>query len=372
MRVRPLLSLALLLFPFVAASQPIDSAIREVEEVRGVRFDRPVEVVTVPRADLRKTLEAQIAKSSPIPVAEYLEVLRALQLLETESGALDRLMELYEAQVLAFYDPETKKYTTFDAAPGGAAMPEMMRDAVAVHELTHALQDQKFDAGARLKALEKDWDAQLAYHAVLEGEATFVMLAALLGRMGVGIEQITGNDDVVSAIAAMGALNPGMPAEAPPYFVESLKFPYLRGLELVVAMYRRDGWKGVDRLHANPPRSTEEVIDPQLYLARTEAPAAGACADRKAMLATTLGAFHWSFLLGEEAAGGWASDCVRITRNAKGFDVEGTSAWDSEKDATEFAAALETLLGAKKLPKRKVQRKGSAVTFRWFAPREGA
>ncbi len=356
-----------LLFPFLAASHPLDSEMREVESVRGLRFERPVEVVTVPRADLRKTLEAQIAKSSPIPVADYLAALGALQLLDRQQGAIDRLMELYEAQVLAFYDPETRKYYAFDAAPGGEAMPPMMQEAVAVHELTHALQDQRFDAGARLRALEKDWDAQLAYHSVLEGEATFVMLAALLGKMGVGIEQITGNDDVVSAIAAMGTLNPGMPADAPRYFVESLKFPYLRGLELVVAMYRREGWKGVDKLHANPPRSTEEVMDPELYLARTGAASGAVCAERKAMLATTLGAFHWSFLLGDDAGGGWASDCVRVTRGAKGFDVEGSSSWDSEKDASEFAAALETFLGEKKLAKRKVQRKGNAVTFRWFA-----
>lgn len=367
MRVRMALALAVF-FPFLAPSQSLDAEMRDVESVRGLTFERPVEVVTVPRGDLRKTLEAQIAKSSPIPVADYLAILGALQFLDRQQGALDRLMELYEAQVLAFYDPETRKYYAFDAAPGGEAMPAMMRDAVAVHELTHALQDQRFDAGARLRALEKDWDAQLAYHAVLEGEATFVMLAALLGKMGVGIEQITGNDDIVAAIAAMGALNPGFPEGAPRYFVESLKFPYLRGLELVVAMYRRDGWKGVDRLHSNPPRSTEEVIDPALYLARTAKATAGACAERKATLATTLGAFHWSFLLGDDAGRGWASDCVRVTRGARGYDVEGSSAWDSEKDATEFAAALETFLGEKQLAKRKVQRKGTAVTFRWFAP----
>ncbi len=367
MPLRTLLAAALLLLPSLAIAQPLDAAMREVEEVRGVAFDGPVEVVTIPRTDLRKTLEAQIAKSSPVPIADYLAILGALQVLDRQEGALDQLMELYEAQVLAFYDPETRKYYTFDQAPGGGAMPEMMGDAVAVHELTHALQDQKFGAGARLRKLEANWDAQLAYHSVLEGEATFVMLAALLGRMGVSIEQITQTDDVVSAIATMGAMNPGFPEGAPPYFVESLKFPYLRGLELVVAMYRRDGWKGVDRLHENPPRSTEEVLDPELYLARAEGPDAAACVARKATLATTLGAFHWSFLLGPDAGDGWAADCVRLTRNGNGFDVDGSSTWDSETDAAEFAGALATFLEKRNVAKRRVQRKGSTVTFHWLA-----
>jgi hypothetical protein len=361
-----LLALALL-FPIpLAASDPLEEPMRQVERFRGLAFDAPVEVVTVPRADLRKTLEAQIAKSSTLPVGEYLSILQALQLLEQDEGALERLMELYEAQVLAFYDPETRKYYTFDQAPGGAPLDETMAEAVAVHELTHALQDQKFDAGARLRALETDWDAQLAYHAVLEGEATFVMLAALLGRMGVTLDQITETDDVVSAIAAMGALNPGFPADAPPYFVESLKFPYLRGLELVVEMYRREGWAGVDRLHASPPRSSEEVMDPELYLARTS-PGRGACEAGKATLATTLGAFHWTFLLGEEAGSGWASDCVRVTRRGSGFQVEGASGWDSEADAAQFAEELRRFLAGKAVRKPKVDRKGTAVAFRWFA-----
>jgi hypothetical protein len=367
MRLPTLLAVALLLPIGLLASEPLDTEVAEVEKVRGVKFDAAVEVVTVPRTELRKTLEAQIEKSSPVPLPEYLAILEALQLLETREGAVERLMELYEAQVLAFYDPDTKKYYTFDTAPGGAAIDATMAGAVAVHELTHALQDQKFGAGARLEALEDDWDAQLAYHAVLEGEATFVMLAALLGRMGVSLEQITATDDVISAIGAMGAMNPGFPADAPPYFVESLKFPYLRGLELVVAMYRREGWAGVDKLHSNPPRSSEEVLNPDLYLARTGKSAGAACAPGKAALATTLGAFHWSFLLGAEASSGWSSDCVRVTRAAKGFQVEGSSRWDSAADAARFAAALETFLASKSLAKRNVKAKGDSVEFRWLA-----
>ncbi|HSN69218.1 MAG TPA: hypothetical protein VLV48_08240, partial [Thermoanaerobaculia bacterium] len=185
----------LLLAPLqLAASEPLEKQMEEVERFRGLEFEAPVEVVSVPRADLRKTLQEQIAKSSTLPLPEYLSILEALQLIDSTQGAVEKLMELYEAQVLAFYDPETRKYYTFDKAPGGGAMDATMADAVAVHELTHALQDQAFGAGARLRALENDWDAQLAYHAVLEGEATFVMLAALLGRMGVTLEQITAND----------------------------------------------------------------------------------------------------------------------------------------------------------------------------------
>ena len=43
---------------------------------------------------------------------------------------------------------------------------------------------------------------------------------------------------------------------APKYFTDMLQFPYLDGLSFVVAAYRRGGWKELDRIHTNPPRST--------------------------------------------------------------------------------------------------------------------
>ena len=110
-------------------------------------------------------------------------------------------------------------------------------------------------------------------------------------------------------------------------------------------------------------------MNPEMYLARVDAPASPRCAREKAALATTLGAFHWSFLLGEDAGEGWASDCVSVTRRSGGLEIAGTSTWDSESDATEFAQGLRSFLDGKKdLRKTKVDRKGAAVSFRWTAP----
>ncbi len=368
--IRPLVSLLVaLLVAAPAAAAEIDAARAEVERIRGLEFERSVEVIVLPRTELRKTLEAQIAKDASLPLADYMDVLAALHLIERREGALDALMEVYEAQVLAFYDPSTGTYTTFDTPPGGLEAAALLGDAVAVHELTHALQDQVFDAGDRLKGLESSWDAQLAYHAVLEGEATLVMLAGLMGRMGVSLEDIVANDELVATMNRMADMAPGMPADAPPYFVESLKFPYLRGLSLVIEAYRHGGWDAVDRLHENPPRNTEVVLRPGLYFARVEngraaAASPGGCPAGEALLATTLGEFHWSFLLGDEAGRGWESDCVRASREENAMAVDGTSSWESEADAEEFAAALRTLL-AKRDAEPRVERDGTVVAFGW-------
>lgn len=336
-----MLAILLLSAPILGASD-VGEASAEVERIRGLRFTEKVEVVVVPRADLDKVLREQLASGSSISLDDQMRVLEALLLIERSESAVDELLEVYEAQVLAFYDPSTRKYYTFDSGPDSQALPELMADGVAIHELTHALQDQRFEAGATLRGLEKNWDAQIAYHAVLEGEATLVMLAALMGRLDISLEQIAANEDLLASISSMAAMNPGFPEEAQRYFVELLKFPYIRGLALVLEAYRREGWSGVDRLHQAPPRSSAEVLRPELYFARTARRGRPCSGD--GLIATSLGEFHWSLLVGDEAARGWESDCVQAVEAEGRISISGTSNWDTPSDAKEFASALEALI----------------------------
>lgn len=368
--LRIFIPLALLLATQTGLAGEMETAMKEVETIRGLAFESPVATEVLSRDRLREVLEAQISRDLSMPVDQQMEMFEALTLLDSSERALDQLMDVYESQVLAFYDPRTHKYYTFDRAPGGEAMAAMMAEVVAIHELTHALQDQRFDAGRKLAALESNWDAQMAYHAVLEGEATLVMLASMFSRLGIPLEEVAASDEMLASISDAAALNPGFSADAPPYFVESMKFPYLEGLGLVVRAFRRDGWKGVDALHARPPASSEEVLRPDLYFARLERERASCPSAGKGSLSTTLGEFHWRFLLGEEAAAGWSSDCVTLDRVDGRWVVEGTSRWDGEKDAEEFAAALRRRLEEHERAMH-VRREGREVAFRWSAPQPG-
>ncbi|HUP63767.1 MAG TPA: hypothetical protein VM557_00600 [Thermoanaerobaculia bacterium] len=356
--------LLLQLIAVTASTTPIEAAMKEVERVRGLRFSKPVEVEVVPRSELRSVLEAQIARENPIPLIDHMKVLEALQLVDDGEKAVGQLMDVYEAQVLAFYDPSTGKYFTFDRAPDGNPLAAAMEEAVAIHELTHALQDQRFEAGTAVRELEKNWDAQMAYHAVIEGEATLVMLAAMMERVGISIEDLAGNRELVESMSTLAGSSAAFPADAPAYFVEMLQFPYLKGLELVMESFRRDGWDGVSRLHVNKPQSTDEVLEPARYFERVASSKTLPCSDDGSVLSTTLGRFHWDFLLDEKAARGWKGDCVRAIRKGGKLEIRGTSEWLSAADAREFASALEALFEEEKI-EGSARRRGSNVTFSW-------
>jgi hypothetical protein len=324
-----------------AAASGLDAQLRLVEQIRGVTFTRPVVQKTIHRDALAPWLREQLHRDLPLPVEEYFDILRSLHLLDASPDALDQLISLYEAQILAFYDPREKIYYSVDPLPPGFGAIPGLDAAIVVHELTHALQDQRFGAGERLEKLRGNWDAQLAYHAVVEGEATLVMLGALAAGLGASLDDLLANGDLLSGASSLTALAGGS-IDAPRYFVESMTFPYAAGLRFVAEIYRKGGWEAVDALHARPPRTTEEVLHPELY--GTNPPAQGKFAAASGAITTSLGEFHWRYLLGEEAAAGWAADTVTVKRKGGRSTVEIATRWDSTDDAREFATALRALL----------------------------
>jgi hypothetical protein len=315
-----------LLLVFLASGAPaasIDQSMRDVERIRGLKFLHPVRTVSIDRARLPSILHEQIEKSLPYSFDDYLLVLTSLRLVDPGAKNLEASMiGLMEQQVLAFYDPLTHVYYAIAGMPAGlpaGASALGLDDAVAVHELTHAIQDQhfgisKFDAESR-----DDSDLALALHSLVEGEASLVMLAKMVEPMGQTLDSLTSNDSIVNAIAGAATMMANTSADTPRYFTESLAIPYTAGLRFVIEAYRRGGWERVNRIYEDPPRSMREVLHPDEYFSgrRTSNPfpLRPPVPVRHLLTVEHLGEWHWQFLLGAAAARGWTGDRVTVAQD---------------------------------------------------------
>ena len=351
-----------LLFSEALAAASIDREMGEVTRLRGVTFARPVRVRTIDRQALPEVLREQMESSVPYSLEEYASVLRALQLVDPGTPSLiGKMLSLYESQVLAFYDPRTHTYVAIDPLPpavSALASSAIVRESVAIHELTHALQDQRFHAAEREQRLQKDTDAQLAYHALLEGEASLVMLAWVLEQSGQSLDATLKADESFQWLqAAVAGGDATVDPATPRYFTESMKFPYFGGIKLVAMAYSRGGWKAVDRMHEKPPRSTREVLHPSEYFSRIEGssrPEQTFEGKRRrsepvALTVEHLGEFHWRFLVGETASAGWLSDRVLITPRGT---VLAETTWESPQQALAFRDAYLSFLRGRGLAAR--------------------
>ncbi len=363
--------LLLLLLTSCAQASPLKPGMQAVEEIRGRKFVHDVKNVSIDRADLSRHLHAQMEKLTPYSLDDWGTVLRALQLVDVENKQLvPKLLALYEAQVLAFYDPQTHTYYSIKQLPklpeGATKLvdPKMLEETVMVHELMHALQDQHFELAGKEKALMRDTDANLAYHALLEGEAVLVMVAHMLTKSNVDFNEVIKDDAMLGLIGNAAQAEQMIDPFTPKYFAEMLKFPYLEGLKFVVAAYRRGGWKELDKVHANPPRTTREILHPEEYFNRTFTPKSfDSTTPAGAIAAEHLGEFHWRFLVGADNAKGWVNDRAVIMRDGR---VQVDSDWGTEQQATAFENAYRAFLKGRGL-EAAVTREGTKVKARYTA-----
>lgn len=356
-------------------ASPLSPAMKAVEEIRGKEFVHDVKNVSIDRADLSKHLRAQMVKSTPYSLDDWGTLLRALQLVDTanaEAGKelVPKLLALYESQVLAFYDAQSHTYYSIKQLPklpeqaAKLVDPKTLEEMVTVHELTHALQDQHFKLGQKEIALMRDTDANLAYHAVLEGEAVLVMVAHLLARSGLDFNEVVKDDSMLGLITSAAQAEQMIDPSTPKYFAEMLKFPYLDGLTFVVHAYRRGGWKELDRIHADPPRTTREILHPDQYFTRSFKPRPfDTTTPAGAISAEHLGEFHWRFLLGADNSRGWVNDRVIVSRDGR---VQAETTWESPERATAFAAAYGAFLEKRGI-KATVKHEGNNATATYTA-----
>ena len=259
----------------------VEQVAREVEKVRGRRFESAVPASEIDAKELKKVLRSKVAESFPASPEETLRTLVALGLIDETPNLLDRLVDFYASQVIAFYDPEPRKFYVVRGAEkslaknegeareevdleglggvaGMAGMAGMAEKLIFAHELTHALQDETLKLDRRMKDLKENGDRGLALQSLLEGEATLVMVRVALAGLP-GADENT--EEMLGPLLSAGALErSGVPKDLPDYFVDQLFFPYADGTAFVRRVVKTRGWAGVDRLWKNPPLSTSEIL----------------------------------------------------------------------------------------------------------------
>ena len=334
---------------------------RKVEQVRGRKFSRTVQASELDKAELRNVLRSKLSEQLPVPADEYFRTLSSLGLIDEQPHLLDTLVDFYASQVIAFYDPQPRRFFVIRGAESAAAdgadgldgsdpSGGMAQGLIFSHELTHALQDESLRLDDRMQKLKDDSDRALALQSLLEGEATLVMIR-------VALQQIPGANDQteeqIGPLLSAGALEKAnVPADVPEYFIDQLFFPYVDGLEYVRAAVKRGGWAEVDKLWRTPPDSSAEI----LHGVSLPPPAQGLLPDNLTTIAPgqrllyfdTLGEWTLRFLLergltekeASIAAEGWRGDRIAFFSTGATTGYLWRIRFDEPASASRFEAAL--------------------------------
>jgi len=320
-----------------------------LERVRGVSVPADLKVETLSRDQIRPFLEQAIQDSYGDRFDALARLYQALRLLPRDVDARKALLDLYQGQVAAFYNPKDHTMKVIE----GLDPDQPLLKILLVHELTHALQDRRLPLFRLMQERSGSRDRSLAIQTLLEGEAVLVMTMASLEetRSEAPADAKTRMAQLEKSLGLYAQDFSGLVPDAPRFFVHDMLIPYQAGVRYVFEAYKRGGWKAVDALYDHPPRCMEEILHPET---KTSCPSLEAIASRlslpgfSAVARDNFGETGFEYMFQNldpatprRAAEGWDGDEAVLYTGKRGEVVLWLTRWDTIKDRDGIVEALQ-------------------------------
>ena len=342
----------------------IESVMNEVERLRGFDYTHPVVAQPVDQQEIADDLVAYA--DIAYPEEQYARRSLAWDTIGVipDGTSLRAAYEDYgSSQVIGYYDTLTGELKFI-----ATGSPTPLERITLAHELTHAIDDQRFGLEQldQLSAECRD-EENAAVIALVEGNATFFMLRwaetflTPEEKVQVGIE-----------VAQQDTSSEGIP----PFVLRLQAWSYDEGLRFISALESRGGIDAVDAAFEDLPVSTEQIIHPERY--PNDAPTPVDVRDLSAELGEgwddldvmTIGEAWLALALGlrldgseaQLATAGWDGGVYRAWSDGEDAAVMLSTAWDSAGDAEEFASAMQDWIDAGDDPGRVLEPDGTRVT----------
>ena len=318
-----------------------------VSEMRELELDAPASFEINTREELHDRL-SQGVDSQPSETSENMEDDEALLVLlgaiEPETDLEKLMVDLYTEQVSGFYDIEEKTLYLLESEEQTA-----LDQIIIAHEYVHALQDYNFGLAPLNDSRSSNDDRQLAFRALIEGDATLSML--LYADENIPLV------DMLQVTSDAGGLEQETLDSSPVFIRQISTFPYQSGLEFVAALYQRGGWDEVNEAYAHPPKSTEQILHPERYWEDdTPQTVSITTLDNswRVLDENTLGELGLQLVLDShvgpavamQATEGWGGDRYLLlqNRNTDAYALAMRISWDDQDEADEFWDLYQTTM----------------------------
>lgn len=333
-----------------AAVNPKTAAVRaataevlnETSELRKLPVLRQVRSGAQSRAEIEQMLIRNLNENTtPEETTASETAMKKFGLAPADFHLRSFLIKLYAEQVAGYYDTKSQEFYLADWIDLDAQSP------VIAHELTHVLQDQHFNLRRIENWPKHDADAELAAHALVEGDAAFLMM------------QYVARDSarqraLLRSMLTSSATSNELSEKAPRILRERMLFPYVQGMLWAAQVYKQGGWEAVSAAYKNLPKSSEQVLHHEKYMAN-EAPRKVEVRDLSSSLGRgwrmadhdvqgewgcylLLDEFLQSMEVSKRASAGWGGDRYALFVGPRKTDVVVAlkTVWDTDVDAREF------------------------------------
>lgn len=250
--------------PKLPTAAEINVVLGELSAITGFHVRKQLPFALITRDQVNQYLKEQIQQSvKPDEIRAEETTLKKFGFAPAGFDLKQTTIDLLTEQAAAFYDFKRKKLFISDWATVN------MRDVALIHELAHALADQNFPIQKFTDKGADNSEASLAREAVVEGQASWLMLEVGARRTGRSLaDPKTAREFLDTEASAQQSEYPVF-NKAPLYLRRTLMFPYDEGEKFQQAVFLRDGMASFARVFRDPPISTSQIEHPERYFEHT-------------------------------------------------------------------------------------------------------
>jgi Zn-dependent peptidase ImmA (M78 family) len=335
----------------------INAMVQTLSEITGLSENHAVPYGWMDKKQLRRFIAKRIKRTlRPEEIRSDELALKMFGLVPQDFDLRKSTIDLLTEQAAAFYDYDNKKLYLLQDSSVNAETTAL------AHELAHALADQHFDLGKFMDEAPSNDDENLAHTAVVEGQASWLMIAYDLKQEG---KDPVPTPDMLKEVADSSDTSmTDFPVlkSSPLYIQQSLLFPYSEGTLFFDAVYKKVGRKSFAAVFEDPPVDTAQIIHPERYFAHEKPanpplPEVAGGKDAVQITQGSVGEFDHEMMLRQYDGEGLAGSLSPHLRGGR-FEIIGTGAdhravlqyvseWDSPEQANRFFHAYAGILKGK-------------------------
>lgn len=340
----------------------INSIVKSLSEISGLSEKHAVPYGRISKRQLRQFLSKRIKKTlKPAEIYADELALKMFGLVPQDFNLRKSTIDLLTEQAAAFYDYDEKKLFLLED-PSSSGNTTEAESTTLAHELSHALADQHFDLEKFMEETPSNDDENLAHTAVVEGQASWLMIAydlKVAGQTPVPTPEMLNSvaDSSETSMAEYPVLK-----GSPLYIQQSLLFPYTQGTLFFNAAYQKMGKEAFTAVFVDAPVDSGQIIHPERYFAHEKAskpklPNLALTNSGREITNGSLGEFDIDILLRQYVGEAQSRALAPHLRGAqfKIFEagrqrkpvLEYVSEWDTEERAANFFAWYEKILQTK-------------------------
>ncbi len=216
-----------------------------VEAIRGLEFERDVEVRIIDRETFRDDSTGETGATTAQKLHQDVKF-EALFFIGERDSAISQQQENKATGVLGYYSPKDHNITIVSER----GPPLQLDEVTLAQELFHAVQEEHFEVSDRRSKTEEERNANLG---IIEGDGNYVdYLYAQRYAESLVKPEVAGGSGGGGGDRHIGLF--------------ALRFqPYSDGPPFVADIREESGWAGVNEVYANPPASSEQTIHPETY-----------------------------------------------------------------------------------------------------------